>query len=171
MTNKAKRSFTLCTCVIIVFLFVSCRHTPTNEHGIPYLIQNRYWNYYLRGIAYSLIGEWENAAADFEVAMGRRKGALYAEYNEKRWAKMYGLRFLDNYFPHRELGISYYFMDQLGAAEKELTLSLDMLPSSRARFYLNKVMRSQFLQVPGRQVDPIKFHIDFSPELHYLNTP
>lgn len=169
MTDKKIPKFAGFLCCLAVMI-ASCRHTASDD-GVPQLIQNRFWNYYLRGAAYSLIGEWDNAARDFEVAMGRMEGALYGEPDEKQRVRTYGLRFLDDYFPHRELGICHYFAGRLDAAERELLLSLDTLPSSRAQFYLNKVRQAQFLNTPDRQADPIRFDIDLPTELQYLNTP
>ena len=153
-----------------LFLLLSCRHTNDGE-GVPPLIQHRYWNYYERGLAFSLLGKWEKAAHDFQVAMGTKEGALYPEYQEKRRSKTYGVRFLDNYFPHRELGICYYFLGNLDEAKKELDTSLSMLPSSRAKYYMNKVRSAQFSQLPSEEASPLTIDMEWSGEQTFINRP
>jgi len=85
-------------------LLLSCRHA-SREDGEPVIRRATWWNFYNRGLARSLNGKWAAAAEDFLVAMGRKQGAVYGEEDEKRRAKTYGLHFLDDYFPHRELGV------------------------------------------------------------------
>ena len=155
-------------CIHVVFVLLlctgSCQHT-TNEFGIPLILQHRYWNYYERGIAYTLVKEWEKAAEDFKVAMGEKEGALYPEPTEMRRNKTYGVRFIEDYFPHRELGICHFFNGNLDDAEKELITSIQMLPSVRAKFYLNKVRRAKIAQV----ADPKKNNITIQTE--YYDSP
>ena len=149
--------------------FFSCRHT-TDEHGIPQLVQHRYWNYYERGIAYSIVKEWEKASDDFQVAMGTKEGALYPEYEDMRRNKTYGVLFIDNYFPHRELGICYYFIGDLNEAEKELQLSLEMTPSARAKFYFNKVQSAKLSKLNSGYLNPIQIAIDFPEGNRFINS-
>lgn len=148
--------------------FSSCRHT-TDEHGIPQIVQHRYWNYYERGIAYSIVKEWEKASDDFKVAMGLKEGALFPEYEDMRRNKTYGLLFIDNYFPHRELGICYFFTGNMIEAEKELELSLEMTPSARAKFYLNKVQSASLSKLDRGTTNPIQIEIDFPESNLFIN--
>ena len=154
---------------ISVLFLNSCRQL-TDPHGVPLNIPHYYWNYYLRGVAYSLVDQWGKAAKDFEIALGYQAGAVYPEPTEKRRTKTYGMHFLDNYFPHRELGISYYYQGRIDSAEEELTTSLKMLPSSRAKAYLNKVRQSQLIHHQGQLRDPIRFDIELIPDLRVVNT-
>ena len=144
----------------------SCRHT-TDDNGIPIIIQHRYWNYYERGIAYSITKEWDKAATDFRIALGYQEGALYPESNELRRSKTYGVHFIKNYFPHRELGVCSYFLGNLEEAQKELLLSLEMLPSARAKYYVNKVQSAQLSGLSERITDPVSIIIDIPKDFSY----
>jgi hypothetical protein len=112
----------------------------------PTVRRATWWNFYERGLLYSLRGEWQKAGDDFERAIGIRRGAIFGQPQEKRRAKTYGLHFVDAYFPHRELGICLYHLGRLDDAEKELLKSVEMLPSSRALFYLNRVRQDRLLR-------------------------
>ena len=157
-------------CLLLVLLFISCQPLPI-EPGIPIIRRPTWWNFYQRGIAYSLVNEWEMAANDFLTALGTEIGAIYPEFNEKRRAKTYGLHFLKDYFPHRELGISYYNTGKYEQAENELRLSVDMLPSSRAKLYLNKTRKAQFSGIDKRTLDSIQFQMDMASGILYINRP
>jgi hypothetical protein len=123
--------------------------------------RSRWWNYYRRSLEYAQAGDWLRAAWDLEITLGRRPGVPFGEDQERRRAKIYGLHYLDDYFPHRELGICLFRLGQFEAAEQELLTSLQMLPSSRAKFYLNEVRqgRLQSAAVPGSSA----FTIDLLP--------
>ena len=130
------------TLAIALCLSLSCRRLP-RDASQPALPRATWWNFYTRGIEFSRRNEWDNAIRDLETAMGKRKGAIFPDNQEKRRAKTYGLHFLDNYFPHRELGVCLFHQGRFDAAEAELLVSLKMLPSSRASFYLNQVRRER----------------------------
>ncbi len=154
----------------LLFLLSSCQPLPVEE-GIPFIRRPNWWNFYHRGIAYSKKGRWADAATDFETALGKQKGAIYPEINEKRRAKTYGLHFLNDYFPHRELGICYYQQGFNALAEKELSTSIGMVSSSRAKSYLNKVRHAQFMQLKDETPDSIKFDINLPDDVELLNQP
>ena len=149
-------------------LLSSCQQ-PTDKHGIPTDIPNYYWNYYLRGIAYSLVEEWEKAAKDFEVAIGYETGAVYPEFNEKRRTKSYGLHFLDDYFPHREFGICLFYLGKIEDAEKEIELSDKMLPSSRAKDYLNKIHYLRLSKADESLEDTLNIDLMMNPNGPFTN--
>ncbi len=157
---------------LIAGLLFSCEHLPL-ESGIPIIRRPNWWNFYQRGVAYSLKGNWEKAAADFETALGYQEGAIYPESSEKRRAKTYGLHFLNDYFPHRELGICYYYQEQHEKAESELNKSIEMLPSSRARHYLDNIRQAQYRQLgtpqPGALKLVVKTNLGSDPKL--TNSP
>ena len=160
---------TLLFCVLLLCC-VSCRHTADDD-SIPAIVQHRYWNYYERGLVYSLLGKWDKAADDFMVAMGLKEGALYPEYAEKRRTKTYGVRFLDNYFPHRELGICYYFLGRLDDAKNQLEISMSMLPSARAKFYMNRVRGAQFSKLQPGTFSPLSIEMEWPEGPLFTNRP
>ena len=104
------------------------------EYGkIRGAFRHRWWNYYERGLSYADGAFYEEAVADLNEAVFQRK-------KDQRRARTYGLHFVD-YFPHRELGVVQYELGNLDEAKAELELSLSQFPSSKARFYLDRVRK------------------------------
>ena len=117
--------------------------TPYLRDGKTYgvtrgVFRGRWWSYYERGSSF-LNGEFHaEAAADFEQALSGR--------SRDSWrARTYGLHFVE-YFPNRELGITYYHMDRLEEAETYLTRSLEQIDTDRAHYYLDLVKKQQIAQ-------------------------
>ncbi len=98
--------------------------------------RGRWWNYYERGRSLVEGGFYEQAMNDLDAAL---KGRARDQY----WPRTYGLHFAKEYFPHREMGIAYYFTRDFTGAQRELELSYAQQPSSRAAYYLNKVNRER----------------------------
>lgn len=94
------------------------------------LFRDRWWNFYERGESFLDGAFYQEAATDFRKAISLRS-------EDQRRARTYGLHFTD-YFPHRELGVALYHSKQYGEALKELELSLRMVETAKAKFYLNK---------------------------------
>jgi tetratricopeptide (TPR) repeat protein len=113
--------------------------------GLPVIRRNTWWNFYRRGLALANREDWADAIEYFRIALGTKPGSVYPAFQDARRAKTYGLHFLDDYFPHRELGICQFHLGRLNDARDELQLSLEMTPSARAKFYLNLVRRSLLL--------------------------
>jgi TolB-like protein len=122
------------------------------EYGkVKGAFRHRWWNYYERALSFS-DGEFhKEAVSDLKVAIEQRP-------EDQRMARTYGMHFVD-YFPHRELGIAYYRMGDLKAAQDELDLSISQYPSSKARFYLDRV-RKVLIEREGGDVQPPKLILD-----------
>lgn len=116
------------------------------EYGVTRgLFRGKWWNYFERGGSF-LEGKFlEEAEHDLKKALRKRK-------KDKRRARTYGLHFIE-YFPHRELGIVYYYQGQFDKAEEELKLSLKQEESARAKFYINKALQ-QILKQEGADKEP-----------------
>jgi TolB-like protein/tetratricopeptide (TPR) repeat protein len=97
--------------------------------------RHRWWNYYERGLSYAEGQFYKEAVADFMEAMRQRD-------KDQRMARSYGMHFLD-YFPHRELGIIFFFQEKYDEAEKELEASLAMVDTGKAKHYLNLVRKKK----------------------------
>lgn len=105
-----------------------------------------WWNFYLRGTARSYAGDYAAAAEQFRICLGLERGAVYG-YPRDTWrARTYGFHFIDDYFPHRELGICYYHLGRAGEAVPLLERSLQQQPSGRARYFLNRA-RAELVRV------------------------
>ncbi|OGL40915.1 MAG: hypothetical protein A2043_04620 [Candidatus Schekmanbacteria bacterium GWA2_38_9] len=98
--------------------------------------RNRWWNYYDRGNSFADGEFFEEAIADYRNSIKQRD-------EDQRRARTYGMHFID-YFPHRELGISYLNAGKIEDAIKELEASLSSVETAKAKYFLNKA-RQKFL--------------------------
>ena len=129
--------------VASMLLVAGCRTAATQDRleQTRHIRFHNWWNYYARGVAYLAEGQIEHARRDFERALGLRPGAKFG-YPEEAWrVRTYGLHFLNDYFPHRELGVCLYRLGDSAGALRFLETSLEKEPSARARHYLNRVRR------------------------------
>ncbi len=99
----------------------------------------KFYTYYDKGVKFMNKGEWERAIAEF-------KSAASLEFEDKKKKRTYGTRFI-KYFPHREIGICYYNLDEYDTAMGELQLSYAYKKSKRAEKYIKK------LSYDGRDID------------------
>ena len=113
--------------------------------------RHRWWNYYERGLSYAEGKFYQEAVSDLKQAIEQRP-------EDQRMARTYGMHFVD-YFPHRELGIAFYRIGELMAAQGELELSISQYPSSKARFYLDRV-RKTLIEREGGEIAPPKLVLD-----------
>jgi TolB-like protein len=113
--------------------------------------RHKWWNYYERGLSFADGRFFEKAAQDFKHAIDKRE-------KDQRMARTYGMHFVD-YFPHRELGVVYCQTGDLEAAQKELSLSLSQYPTSKARFYLDRV-RKRLMEKKGGEIAPPHLTVD-----------
>lgn len=111
--------------------------------------RNTWWQHYERGLSYAEGEFWGDAATSFQTALATTLGQ-----QEQRRANTYGLHFVDNYFPHRELGIVYYRLGRYQDALHELTTSLRQVESAKAKFYLNKTRQALLRQSGGDTTPP-----------------
>ncbi|HOJ32658.1 MAG TPA: CsgG/HfaB family protein [Candidatus Hydrogenedentes bacterium] len=124
-----------------LFLFSSCTvQEPYTKDGKEYGVtkgtfRGRWWSYYERGSSF-LAGEfYTEAERDFLQALQGR--------SRDTWnARTYGLHFVE-YFPNRELGVTYYHMGRLDDAETYLNASLSQVDTERARRYLDLVKQKR----------------------------
>lgn len=135
------------------FLLSGCAQLPSTGSAGPPMRHKTWWNFYLRGVDASHQGNYAAAARDLESCLGLRPGAAYG-YPVDSWrVRTYGVHFLDDYFPQRELGICYYQLGQVSNAISLLEKSLKQEPSGRARYYLNQaraaLVRHQGLPPPS----------------------
>ena len=118
--------------------------------------RHRWWNHYERGLSYADGEFYKEAEADLREALRQRD-------KDQRMARTYGMHFID-YFPHRELGIVYYQLGDLGPAKEELDLSLRQFPSAKARFYLDRV-RKALIEQKALKISPPRLTLDFKTQV------
>ncbi|MCF8145702.1 MAG: hypothetical protein K9N21_17460 [Deltaproteobacteria bacterium] len=146
-------------CLSVPFLS-GCVHPPDHaqyvKNGKVYgqvrgTFRHKWWNYYERGLSFADGRFFEEAAQDLKHAIDKRE-------TDQRMARTYGMHFVD-YFPHRELGVVYYQKGNMEAAQKELSLSLSQYPTSKARFYLDRV-RKGLMEKKGGEIAPPRLTVD-----------
>ncbi|HEX3135262.1 MAG TPA: hypothetical protein VHX44_16975, partial [Planctomycetota bacterium] len=93
--------------------------------------RGRWWQYYERGVSWSLGGFWAEAESDFREALKLR-------LTDNRRARTYGMHFVQC-FVHRELGAVLLEQNRLDEAENQLRISLVQEPSAKAEFLLARV--------------------------------
>lgn len=103
--------------------------------------REKWWDYYDRGVTRLEEGEVDDAVSDFHVAIGKR---FQDQYN----ARMYGMHFTRQYFPHRELGVALLEKGEYQSAIQELEVSLSQLDSAKARYHLDEA-RKGYLNETG----------------------
>ena len=105
--------------------------------------RGRWWNYYERGCSSLDSERWGPAEQDFRTALARRR-------TDGLWARTYGLHFLPEYFPHRELGVALYHQGRIEEAIEELETSLEQFHSARAAFHLG---RARLADIQAKDLD------------------
>ena len=144
---KHKRFYTFSTYLLLLTLISSglgtgCNTPPDKKYfkdGKQYgevkgLFRERWWNFYQRGSSFLEGGFYTEAIADFKEALKQRD-------RDQRRARTYGMHYIE-YFPHRELGASYYHAGDYQKAAQELEASLSAVDSGRAKYYLNETRRA-----------------------------
>ncbi len=126
------------------------------EYGaISGAFRDKWWNYYERGLSYAEGDFHGEAMADLIRAAERRE-------KDQRLARTYGMHFID-YFPHREMGLIHYQTGDLTAARRELEASLAHYPTSKARFYLDRV-RKALLEKEKAAREPPEISLSFESD-------
>jgi len=106
--------------------------------------RGRWWQYYERGVSWSLGGFSREAEQDLRACL-RLRGT------DARRARTYGLHFVQC-FAHRELGAVLFERGELDEAEREVLASLAQEPSAKAEYLLARI-RAQRAGAPPPTVD------------------
>jgi len=169
-SNRMKSIFACLLLLSLWICLVSCAKVEQRiciKDGRPYCITSDRiyvvnWDAcYRRGVN-CMEGEcWDDAIEEFQQAIERRS-------KDQRHARAYGMHFREEYFPHRELGICYYHLDNIPEAMRELEVSMQQTPSARAKYYLNQVRRSHLLST-GEDVTSPVIRLDFPEEAFWTN--
>jgi len=146
--------FIIILCSLAIMFSVGCnikKNLPVCEkEGHSYCttkgaFRDKWYDYYETGQS-CMKGEcYQQAIWAFEMAIKKRA-------KDERMARAYGMHLLD-YFPHRELGIIYFLMNDYPSALKELNRSIQSEPSAKAIYYLDKV-RTHLLLAKQDKISP-----------------
>ena len=116
-----------------------------------------WWNYYDLGKIHLDESNYELAVEDFQRCLGKVSGARLTNDQPAWRVRTYGMHFAENYFPHRELGVTYFLMGKYQQAIEALQQSIERMPSARASYYLNQV-QAQVLR--ARPLAPLRIELD-----------
>ncbi len=153
----------------MALVFSGCTSIRSYRSADPYVITHHtWWNHYQRGRLLLQEGNYAAARKDFEIALGRVPGARYP-YAQERWrARTYGMHMIEGYFPHRELGICLFEMDEPAEALTLLETSMKLEPSARAKFYINRThakLAEAAAPPPVIAIDPLP---DWTGQRNYI---
>lgn len=136
--------------LLLLAALAGCASTPGPEAeataDLSGTFRGRWWNYYERGRLLLDTGHYAEAEADLNVALRQRP-------QDQRWARTYGLHFVPEYFPQREMGITQFHLGNLDEAERLLRDSLSQEKSALAGHYLN-VVRAAKIDTQGGDATP-----------------
>lgn len=105
--------------------------------------RGRWWDLYERALTYEQYELWDLAEQDIQAALNIRR-------TDQRWARTYGLHFIPEYFPKREMGIVLVEQDRFDEAIPYLEQSIEEQYTARAAHYLDKAYA---LRVARAQLD------------------
>ena len=108
--------------------------------------QDHWWHPYEQGTSHAEQKRWAAAIAAFQDAIKVRP-------DDQRSVPTTSSHVID-YFPHRELGIVYYYLGRYPEAIGELETSLRMAETAKAKFYLNKARQAQLAQTQRDSTPP-----------------
>lgn len=137
---------------VVIFFLSGCAVTPPQaekyvkegkQYGVieGFIWRPTWWNFYRRGLSFAEGEFWEESTRDLKTTVGYIPGALSIRTDDQRRVRTYGLHFIDDYFPHRKLGIIYFKLGKYEAARAELERSLSTEESAKAKYYLNLTRR------------------------------
>jgi len=140
MKNKFHKIIIKIICVFFIIFFYACAFYPPvvqkngKNFGWPGGVFNGDWEDYYRCALSFIDGEL------YSDAINSLNKAIKQRDHDKRMARTYGMHFFD-YFPHREKGVCYYYLDEFLTAKKELDYSLKYEKSAKAFYYLDLIQK------------------------------
>ena len=131
--------------LMLGLLLVGCVTTKAPPGKIRF---KEWWNFYERGTERLKTGQVAAAQKDFETCLGLRAGAKTTNKNGDWKVRTYGIHFIHDYFPYRELGVSLHLQGRSREALKFLEESLRRKPTGRAKYYYNEVQAALIAAAP-----------------------
>ncbi|MDZ7304667.1 MAG: hypothetical protein ONB44_21275 [candidate division KSB1 bacterium] len=80
--------------------------------------------------------------ADWNTAIRNFQDALRVKNQDSKKIRSTGTMFIE-YFPHREMGICYFYLNDFARARQELSISLAQAYTQRAKNYLERIERGE----------------------------
>ncbi len=142
---------------VLVFLAACVTDSPPLS-DTESVYHHNWWNYYERGVTLLNNGNIPGARDAFEMALGTRAGAKWGNPKDAWRVRTYGMHFVENYFPNRELGVCFFKLGDETKAAEFLQRSLMQTPSGRAKHYLN-ASRTKKLAAAAHPPPLLSIHI------------
>ena len=114
--------------------------------GVQAKAQSNWYKQYQMGRRALASGQYRQAAAHFLFS-------IRSHPKDSKRVRTYGMHF-EAYFPHRELGVAYYYLKKYKLAREELRTSISQEPSFRATKFLDLVNRAAGEEVPVAALKP-----------------
>lgn len=105
--------------------------------------------YFVDGLGSSVEAKWYKSYRSGLEAMDNKNWVVALQHFQKALAsknkdtnkiRAFGVTFIE-YYPHREIGICFYYLGLVELAREHLTISLRQVYSDRARDYLDRINR------------------------------
>jgi tetratricopeptide (TPR) repeat protein len=103
-----------------------------------------YDDFYERGISYQQGECYALAVKDFQKA-------IQIQAEDASDVRIYGMHYIE-YFPHRELGITYFFMGEYAKALTELEKSITDVSTAKAQYYLNQTRKQLMINTVPEKI-------------------
>ncbi|KPA18315.1 hypothetical protein MHK_001466, partial [Candidatus Magnetomorum sp. HK-1] len=136
----------------IEYCFCACLTTRV-EHDY-------WWDNYSKGVRHTKSKSWENAEKYFKMAILDR-------FDDEMLALTYRRNYI-NYFPHRELGYAYYYMEKYEEAIKELEIALSFEKTAKAYRYLDR-SRTKWIKHNSTDRLPPEINILYPKSTKWIN--
>lgn len=120
-----------------------------------------WFDYYERALSYADCEMWVESERDLKKALAKR-GV------DKRRVYSLGMHLVSDYFPHRELGIAYFYQQKYALAKQELTTSLQQFPTAKAEEYVKRIRLIQLQQTKQQDTTPPLIQIETPQDNQWL---
>jgi TolB-like protein len=90
---------------------------------------------------------------NYQAAADYFKQALKIKDKDSGKQRAMGTIFVE-YYPHRELGICYFYLGNINAAREELNISMSQSASNRAQQYLTEIQRGNYPEATKQPDEP-----------------
>jgi len=124
---------------LMILLLSACQSNPDKAGGKQCGVTQgsffgSWFDYFERGLSFADCEMWLESEQDLKKALSKRSV-------DKRRAYSLGMHLISDYFPHRELGVAYYYQEKYSAAKSEFEISLSQFPSAKAEEYLKRTRK------------------------------
>lgn len=122
-----KKFFSFLVVIFFILLCLPVKSMETKEENVF----NTWYEIYYEAETFMKIGKWRDAIDDYYLVLVKQK-------KDRKNARTYGMNFIREFTPNRDLGIAYYQIGEFESAEQYLEISCQQLPTELGKEYLEK---------------------------------